>query len=116
VYSYSGHPHSPDVFYCNQNHIIMKSLLIYCVFLAYPTTILQAQNIPLTQADSLTIFNHDNDSLMGTIFYADTFNYVFADINGEMYTWQGDIKYYFKRDERGCPLNMGDAIRLYNIN
>ncbi len=92
----------------------MKSLLIYCGFLAYSATILQAQNIPLTQADSPTIFNYENDSLIGTIFYADTFAYVFSQLDGQIYMWRRDSKYFFKKDDQGYPINIGDAIRFNN--
>ena len=93
----------------------MKSLLIYCVFLAYPATILYAQDKFLTLPDSPTILqNPFNDSLIGTIFYADTFKYVFCETNGNVYTWKDKGKYYLGLDKYGTPINIGDAIRFNN--
>ena len=92
----------------------MKSLLIHCVFLAYSTTILQAQNTSLSQTNSPTIFNYENDSLIGTIFYADTFAHVFSQLDGQIYMWREDSKYFFRKDDQGYPINIGDAIKFNN--
>lgn len=92
----------------------MKSFFINCIFIAYSTTILQAQNISLTQADSPTIFNYENDSLIGTIFYADTFAYVFSQLDGQIYMWRKDFKYFFRKNDQGHPINIGEAIRFNN--
>jgi len=92
----------------------MKSFFINCIFIAYSTTILQAQNISLIQADSPTIFNYENDSLIGTIFYADTFAHVFSQLDGQIYMWREDSKYFFRKDGQGHPINIGEAIRFNN--